>query len=976
MTNATEMKPGKLVKVRHREWIVQPSNDLELLRIKPLGGSEDEITAIYLPIGFENEQVEEVFFPKPDVDDLGDLQSAQLLYDAIRLSFRDASGPFRSVAKYNFQPRAYQMVPLIMALRQDDPVRLFIADDVGIGKTVEALMIARELMDRGVIKRFVVVCLPHLCEQWQEEMQQKFGIEAVIIRSSTAASLDRKTPGDVSAFAYYPFQIVSIDYVKSDRRVDSFVEDCPELVIVDEAHTCSVGDSGNRQQRNHLLKRISAKPDQHLLMLSATPHSGKSHEFQSLLALIDPEFTDLDLSEATPRKTREKLAQHYVQRRRADIIKWDGDKYQETTHFPERENFEVEYGLSPDYLQLQYDVMQLARQIAGKDEEKKNRKRLNYWTALSLLRGVMSSPAAGIQMLENRARKQLSEEELDQLGDGQNPVLEDDYGFEGDEATLLLDPSFVPAAAPDSLSPGPSPGERGDVADVIGIGGVTGAGASSGEKLLHELSHKLLAIQQQGEDFKVTTLVKLVKQYQKDGFNPIVYCRYIATAEYVGRELRKGLPKKVGVGVVTSRLPDEARHETIGKLGDSDVRVLVATDCMSEGINLQRHFTAVIHYDLPWNPNRLEQREGRVDRFGQIAPEVRTALLYGKDNPMDGIVLKVLLRKARAIKKAIGISVPFPESNESIMDAVTQAVLLRTDALPAANQLGLFDNLAEVNEQADKVDLAYKKLEDRETATRSIFAQHAVKAQDIDQDLDEAIRLIGDMASVEKFTLRAIRHLGGNWSKHKEGYRIEKAGLPFSLTHLFTDKYLDVSFATPTPEGFRFVARNHPLVDGLAQLLMAESLDKKPKFPVARACVLRTKTVERMTTVLLLRVRNVIESQATKNQIVAEELLLKAYRGAPGSEEWLSEEEAMALLQSDATAEVATVEKEDIVLDALEDLKELQPTLDGFGRKQAEKLIEAHERFRQAVQGKRFQVVEPILPMDVMGVYVFLPDRT
>jgi hypothetical protein len=151
MTNATEIEPGKLAKVHHREWIVQPSNDPELLRIKPLGGSEDEITAIYLPIGFENEQVEEVFFPKPDVDDPGDLQSAQLLYDAIRLSFRDASGPFRPVAKYNFQLRAYQMVPLIKALRQDDPVRLFIADDVGIGKTVEAPMVARELLDRGVI---------------------------------------------------------------------------------------------------------------------------------------------------------------------------------------------------------------------------------------------------------------------------------------------------------------------------------------------------------------------------------------------------------------------------------------------------------------------------------------------------------------------------------------------------------------------------------------------------------------------------------------------------------------------------------------------------------------------------------------------------------------------------------------------------------------------------------------------------------
>jgi superfamily II DNA/RNA helicase len=102
----------------------------------------------------------------------------------------------------------------------------------------------------------------------------------------------------------------------------------------------------------------------------------------------------------------------------------------------------------------------------------------------------------------------------------------------------------------------------------------------------------------------------------------------------------------------------------------------VATDCMSEGINLQELFTAVIHYDLPWNPNRLEQREGRVDRFGQSAPVVKTALLYGEDNPMDGIVLRVLLQKAREIKKAIGISVPFPENNQSIMQTVTKVLYL------------------------------------------------------------------------------------------------------------------------------------------------------------------------------------------------------------------------------------------------------------------------------------------------------------
>jgi hypothetical protein len=583
----------------------------------------------------------------------------------------------------------------------------------------------------------------------------------------------------------------------------------------------------------------------------------------------------------------------------------------------------------------------------------------------------MSSPAAGISMLENRAARQIEEDELGFIDEGDNPVFDHDFADGEDQEPLLFSGdagtggrakgiplSCLRSQRSEWRSPGPRPGYQ------------------------HELSAKLDAIARQGLDHKVKELIRLVKKWQKEGFNPIVYCRYIHTAEYVGAALREALPKKVGVATVTSKLADEAREEAVEKLGESPVRVLIATDCMSEGINLQRHFTAVIHYDLPWNPNRLEQREGRVDRFGQAAPEVRTALMYGKDNPMDGIVLKVLLRKAREIKKAIGVSVPFPENNQSILEAVTQAVLLRKAPITDGKQLGMFDNLPEVAAGAHELDVAYRKIGDIEKATRSIFAQHAVKAQEIDQDLDQAIRLIGNMESVEQFTLAAIRHLGGNYSPQGDGYRIDKTGLPFSLHHLFGERqHLDVSFATPTPEGFRYVARNHPLVDTLGQLLMDEALTggrASAEYRVRRTAVVRTGAVTETTTVLLLRVRNVIESLATRRQLVAEELLLKAYRGVPPDEvEWLEEADALALLQTEATAEVPEREKTEYLEDALEDVQgPLKEVLNGFGREQAERLVEAHDRFRAAVKGKRFQVVEPILPMDVMGVYVFVPDLT
>src|SRR5690606_11040842 len=145
----------------------------------------------------------------------------------------------------------YQLVPLMMALKHQ-VVRLLIADDVGIGKTIEAGLIARELMDRGEVQRLAVLCPPHLSEQWQKELSNRFHIHSVVVRSSTAARLERGLPAGSSIFSEYPFTVVSLDYIKSKNRRDAFAEQCPEFVIVDEAHTCSRTGQG-RQQRYELL---------------------------------------------------------------------------------------------------------------------------------------------------------------------------------------------------------------------------------------------------------------------------------------------------------------------------------------------------------------------------------------------------------------------------------------------------------------------------------------------------------------------------------------------------------------------------------------------------------------------------------------------------------------------------------------------------------------------------------------------------
>src|ERR1700730_2189693 len=286
MTTVQIYRPGSLVSARGREWIVLTGSDAETLRVRPVSGSEADHTLIHLAL--EAEPVKEARFPQPTSKQKASHDAALLLRDALLLSLRRGAGPFRGFGQIAVEPRAYQLVPLLMALKLD-PVRLLVADDVGIGKTIEAAMIARELLDRGEIRRFAVLCPPHLAEQWQEELAQKFDIDAELVLSSTIQKLERDLPVGVSVFDRHRFTIVSTDFIKSTRRAEDFVLKCPELVIVDEAHGCTLagGVGRGRQQRFELLRKIAADQSRHLLLVAATPDSGNGESFQFLLSLLD-----------------------------------------------------------------------------------------------------------------------------------------------------------------------------------------------------------------------------------------------------------------------------------------------------------------------------------------------------------------------------------------------------------------------------------------------------------------------------------------------------------------------------------------------------------------------------------------------------------------------------------------------------------------------------------------------------------------
>lgn len=945
-----DFKPGSLVTLRNRPWVVLPSEDIDLLLLKPLGGSDDEITGIFKPLANEADKPQTYNFIKPSEHDLGDFTSAKLLYNAARLSFRNAAGPFRCLGKLSFRPRSYQMVPLIMALKQNT-TRLLIADDVGVGKTIEALLIAKELYERKEIKRFAIVCLPHLCDQWQDELKNKFGVEAVIIRGGTATSLERQIRTHENIFRAFPFQIISIDYIKSGNKRQVFIDHCPELIIVDEAHTCAkpAGANNSQQLRYHLLHDIARKEKQHLLLLTATPHSGKQAEFQSILGLLKPEFEKIDIITSSEQERKE-IAKHFIQRRRGDVLKW----LDEETKFPERNSVDKPFEIGKNYADVFNDILSYAREIVAQNTGDGRKQRYNYWDALALLRGVMSSPAAGISMLVKKAQKKKITDEEDELVSNEA------------ESESIMDNDF---STDDNLP-----------LSVLAKGSAVN---DSESKRLLGYAKRMEGLYGIEHDQKAKEALLQIKNYIERGYNPIIFCRYIHTANYLGSIFNDALKgknfKNLHVEVITSELNDELRREKIDAMNKSERRLLIATDCLSEGINLQEGFNALLHYDLPWNPNRLEQREGRIDRFGQQADTVEVALLYGSNNPIDGVVLEVLLRKAREIRRSIGISVPFPENSSSVMEAVTNAILLKptVSIKQVTQQLSMFE-AEEIEAEKNRVAKAFEEAEKREKVSRSIFAQNAIKANEIEADLKEVDEAIGDVKAVEQFIVESLRFMGVQIEAKKDGYKIYATNIPQRLRDLLTDKNdIQVSFKSPTPGGYKYIGRNHPFAEHLSQHIINNAL-QGANNSAARAAVLRSADVKQKTVLFQLRVRNVIAEQPSNKQIVAEEMWLWGYKGEVNQKNFLTKEVALNILMSvKASQNMEEPEKAHWLNEEMQWVKDeilFRKQTDGVALERAHHLVESHTRFKKLVSGNKYQVVEPVLPMDVVGVYILLPE--
>lgn len=901
--------------------------------MRPVSGSEEDQT--YIHMALEPVPVADASFPRPTPSQKAGHDAALLLRDALVLSLRRGAGPFRSFGQIAIEPRAYQLVPLLMALKLD-PVRLLIADDVGIGKTIEAALIARELLDRGDVERLAVLCPPHLVDQWVTELEGRFHLRPVAVTAASAARLERHLPPSESIFTIHSHTVVSLDYIKSERRRAEFLRACPELVIVDEAHTCASTGQG-RHQRYELLKGLVNEKTRHLVMLTATPHSGDEDAYFRLLGLLHPDFEGLQAAEEGLMRSalRSRLAAHFVQRRRPDIAEW-----KEGNLFPRRETKELTYKLTGMWEKFFDAVLDYCASVVAAAGEDTKKQRLNFWGTLALMRCVASSPAAAVQALRTRAG--LEDE-----------VAEDDveaHVFDG-AADALPDDDVEPPVATDDNA----------LAALI----------AQAEELAGQVG-----------DPKLKLLTDHVADLVKEGFNPVVFCRYIATAHYLGQHLGAKI-KNVTIGVVTGKLTSDERKEKVEALGDAEQRILVATDCLSEGVNLQDHFDAVVHYDLSWNPTRHEQREGRVDRFGQKRSVVRATLLYGANNPVDGAVLEVILKKADKIREELGVPVPLPDDGHTLSQALMKAVLLRNRKRDSKRQQAF--SFVEM-EEAKAIETRWRDAAEKAKKNRTVFAQRRLKPEDVLPEWKKSLAALGGKEDVQRFTGRALARLGGALepvgSSKPRGFRTPLTALPEDVRERLEAEGLEgsllIDFDYPPAPRCRPIQRSHPLVSVLAETMLERTLgtgtisDVNDPSVLGRVGCWIAEGITARTLVVLVRLRHQLASQRGQKQtiLLVEEATAIAWTGSPTP---LEGPDALALLSPNPVADPPPHVRERTVTQALGQLDTRLPELDAFAERRAQALLTDHRRVREAGDDRGRYSVKALLPADVIGLFVLLP---
>ncbi len=620
---------GQLVLVRDRHWIVAevsagslPTDELSgsdagVQHLVSLISVEDDGATDDLDVIWEVEPgaavLETATLPVPRDGGFDDPSTLAAFLDAVRWGAvasadpKALQAPFRS----GIQIEDYQLDPVVRALRMPR-VNLLVADDVGLGKTIEAGLVVQELLLRHRARTVMIVCPASLCLKWQSEMAEKFGLDFRVVNAELLRDLRRTRGMGANPFRVFPRLIVSMDWLKRPRAMGLLREVLPadahayprrfDLLVIDEVHQCAPSGRGRYavdSQRTKAIREI-APHFEHRLFLSATPHNGYTESFTALLELLDPQrfARGVEPKPAT-------LASALVRRLKSDIVNADG-----TPRFAARRVVPLEVTYPPDEVAVHADLNRYAqlRRTAVKAQGAKGTADL---VTLLLKKRLFSSPAAFASTLELHRRTLAAagparSTEVDTLFDR----LEED--FDDEDAATEAEEAALAAAA---VATGAADAEQLELLDRMTVWANANRGRPDAktERLLQWIEDTCCPTKRGGK-----------RTWNDERI--IVFTEYRTTQRYLQQLLEaRGLGGD-RLALLYGGMDTDARERIKAEFQHDPslrpVRILLATDAASEGIDLQRHCHRLVHVEIPFSPTKLEQRNGRVDRHGQPAPDV------------------------------------------------------------------------------------------------------------------------------------------------------------------------------------------------------------------------------------------------------------------------------------------------------------------------------------------------------------------
>lgn len=884
----TSFAPGSVVKNRDRLWRVDAQLG-HVLVATSIDGGETQQQQFYIP--FEDIRPGRLERPSPEI--VGHPAAQDLLLRAYRLSLLHGTAPLLSLQRSRVIPKDYQLVPVVMAL-EIPRVRMLIADDVGLGKTIEAGLIINELLARQMASRLLIVVPANLREQWREALEYFFHIPARIISTRHRREMERELPAGANPWEHYPYLITSVDYAKQPAIKYEILEQHWDIVLIDEAHQVAKPHQGGPDQRVRMdrweLGQALAASERvrHLLLLTATPHNGYTDSFASLLTMLNVGAARGPTH--APEIVRNVAERYVCQRRRQDVEEWfkdDPDK----SPFPERDQAEVIVPPSAYEKEAIDAVREYGKRVLQSATEARPQVRaLAQWTVLHLHKRALSSPEALRCSLRNRRRR--FEERLAGAAAEQEEVA---ISSEAARASVLDED-------PGERLTDEEAGQRTERA-VYGPPEVIRAELSELEEALEKAEKVTPSRDSKLQKLLDSTLRDCLAREAK----VIIFTRFVDTMNYLQRQIaRDKRYSRAKVLTIWGDLNERQRRDVFLEFERADRAILVATDAISEGINLQHAASQVIHYELPWNPNRLEQRNGRVDRFGQRKPVVyiRTMVM---DETLDAAILKVLVEKAARIRQDYGFSPPYFGDETDILELIELH-----DLTIRPQQLGLFEEWKPERGEPVEDPFAPETLE--RIKGDSFYGQTHITLPEIEQRLQQTADTIGSPEQIRAFVFSGLNRFGCHVADNPDGsYRIaitDRALQTASVGEVIERATFDAEWAVDDPD-LTVLDIGHPLIRRLIEEVKQNAFREKEHY--GRTTYVVTPGVDEVTALFHLLARYVVNTEPIS---IIEELIavaLPVYGGTP-----LDREETGKLLDAEPTAGVRTeAEAKEALGDAL-----------------------------------------------------------